>query len=94
MDYDIFHFGVVDGALRTSAPGILGSRVIVVDADQVDGAEVEIEAARILHAAPEYKVKLAHERFASRYFERTSAFASGIEGGLPRTARRFRNVSE
>ena len=59
---DIFHLGIVDGALGLAAPGVLGRRVAVVDANQIDAVEVEIEAARVLHAPAEYEVKLAHGR--------------------------------
>ena len=38
MDDDIFHLGIVDGALGGAAPGIFGRGVAVVNADQVDRA--------------------------------------------------------
>ena len=66
VDHDIFHFSVVDGALRGAAPGFLGGGIAVEQADEVDGVEVdEVEAARILDAASKDEVKLAQGRPAS-----------------------------
>jgi hypothetical protein len=61
VDHDIFHFRVVDRALGLAAPGVFGSRVAVVNADEVDAVEIdEVEAASRIRAASEHEVKLAH----------------------------------
>ena len=57
---DVFYLGIVDGALRLAAPGVLGRRITVVDADDVDRVEVEFEPARVLDPPAEDQVKLAH----------------------------------
>ena len=46
MDDDIFHLGIVDGALGGAAPGFVGGRIIVVDADEVDRIEIGEFAGR------------------------------------------------
>ena len=46
VDHDIFHLGIVDGALGGAAPGFLGLGIAVEQADEVDLFEVgEFEAA-------------------------------------------------
>ena len=66
VDDNIFHFGIVVAALRRAAPGVFRGGIAVVDADQIDMIEVgELQAARILDAAAEDEVKLAHGRAAS-----------------------------
>ena len=61
VNNDIFHLGIVDGALRAAAPGFFGFGVIIEEADEVDRVQIdEIEAAWVFDAAPEYQVKLAH----------------------------------
>jgi hypothetical protein len=62
VDDDIFHLGVVDGALGSAAPGVEGAGIIGEEADEIDRGEVEIEPARILDPAAEDEVELAHER--------------------------------
>ena len=66
VDDDIFHFGIVDGALGRAAPGVLGLRIAVEQPDEVDAVQIdEVEALRVLDPAAEYQVKLAHGRLAS-----------------------------
>jgi len=66
VNHDIFHFRIVDAALRRAAPRVLRGGIIVVDSDQVDMVEVgELQAARILDAATEDEKKLAPGRAAS-----------------------------
>src|SRR4051812_15641193 len=60
VDDDIFHLGIVDGALGGGAPGVERGGIVRIDADDVDRREVEIEAARILDPAAEDEVQLAH----------------------------------
>ena len=60
VDDDIFHLGVVDGALGAAAPGVERAGIIGIEADQVDRVEVEVEAARILDPAAEHQMELAH----------------------------------
>ncbi len=71
VDDDIFHLGVVDGALGGAAPGFLGFGIAVEQADEVDGIEIgEVEAAGIADAAAEDEMKLAHARPASTKIRR------------------------
>src|SRR6476619_1801545 len=66
VDDDIFHLGVVDGALGRDAPGLFGLGIAVEQADEIDRVQIgEVKAARILDAAAEDEVKLAHGRPAS-----------------------------
>jgi hypothetical protein len=60
MDHHELHFGIVNGALRRCAPGFLGLREIGEDADDFDRRFVEIERLRILDAAAEHEMELAH----------------------------------
>ena len=63
---DIFHFSVVDGALGGAAPGFFGIGVIVEHADEIETLEIDkFKTARILDAAAEDEMKLAHGRPAS-----------------------------
>ena len=41
MDDHIFHFGIVDGALRPSAPGLLGLGIAVEKTDEVDPVQID-----------------------------------------------------
>ena len=78
VDHDIFHFGVVDGALGLAAPRILGVGVIIEQADQVDRTLIdEVETLRILDATAEHEVKLAHARPAS---SKSGACEPGLRG--------------
>src|SRR4051794_4729415 len=64
---DIFHLGIVYGALRAAAPRFFGLRVIIEEADEIDRVQIdEIEAARVFDPASEYQVQLAHGGPASR----------------------------
>ena len=85
MDHDIFHLGIVDGALRCAAPCVLRGRIAVVDTDNVDGVHVELEAARIFDPAAEHEVKLAHTGSLAE-LRAASAFgiARGVERGIGR----------
>lgn len=57
MDDDIFHLRIVNGALRRGAPRFFGRIIVVVKADDVQVIQArEVEAARIVHAAPEDEV--------------------------------------
>ena len=60
VDDDIFHLGVVDGALGVAAPGVERAGIIGKEADEVDRGEVEVEALRILDPAAEDEMELAH----------------------------------
>jgi hypothetical protein len=61
VDDHIFHLGIVDRALGIGAPGFLGVGIIVEQADDIDVREIdEVEALRVLDAAAEHEVKLAH----------------------------------
>ena len=56
VDDDIFHLGIVDGALGLAAPRVLGLGIAFVEADQVDLVEIdEFEAARVLDPAAEHQ---------------------------------------
>lgn len=58
---DVPHFGVVDGALRCTAPGLLGLRIVVEQSDEVDRVQIgEVQALRVFDPAAEYEVELAH----------------------------------
>ena len=62
VDHDIFHLGIIDGALGGGAPGFLRCREAVEQTDEVDLVEVdEFQALRILDPPAEYQVKLAHD---------------------------------
>ena len=52
MDDHIFHLGIVDSVLGTAAPRILGRGIAVVDADEVEGVEIEVERSRSLTRPP------------------------------------------
>src|SRR4029079_13065546 len=58
--------GIVDRAVGRAAPGILGSGIAVVDADEVDAVHVKVEALPVLDHSPKYEVKLARSAPASR----------------------------
>jgi hypothetical protein len=60
VDDHIFHLGIVNGALRLAAPGVLGRGEAVVNADEVDRIEVEVEPLRIRDPTAKDQVKLAH----------------------------------
>ncbi len=66
MDDDVFHLGVIDGALRRASPCFLGVGIIAEQSDQIHLVEIdEIKTLRIRDPAPEHEVKLAHGRRAS-----------------------------
>jgi len=66
MDDDIFHLGIIDGALGRASPSLLGIGIIVEKPDQIHLVEIdEVEALRVRDAAAEHEVKLAHGRRAS-----------------------------
>ena len=61
VDDDIFHFGVVDGALRGAAPCLFGLFIVRIEADNVAVGEVdEVEALRIADASTEHEMQFAH----------------------------------
>jgi len=63
----IFHLGIIDRALGPAAPGLFGLSIALKKADEVDVVEIdEVQAARILNAASENEMKLAHGAPASR----------------------------
>ena len=62
MDHHIFHFGIIDGALRSPAPGFFSRGHIGINADHVDIVEVgKFKALRIFDAATENKMQFAHK---------------------------------
>ena len=70
---DIFHLGIVDGALRGGAPRLFGRGVIGKDTDHVELGRVDkVERLRILHASAENEMQLAH----------TSLLGKGLPQGL------------
>src|SRR5215212_1478173 len=86
MDHHIFHLGVVDRALGGAAPRVLGRRIAVVQADQVDMVEIdEFQAGGILDPAAEDEVKLAHGRAAS-IKDSADSIGRVIQSDGPRTA--------
>src|SRR6185369_10031646 len=64
-----------------AAPCVLGSGIAVVDADEIDGLEVEVEAARVLDPATEDQVQLAHRAppLIVQPWLRTAATAASAE---------------
>src|SRR3546814_17806635 len=51
---DIFHLGIVDGALRGGAPRLFGRLIVGKQADDVEGVQIdEIEVLRIADASAE-----------------------------------------
>src|SRR5947209_149034 len=62
VDHDIFHFGIIDGALRLPTPGFLGRRVAVVDTDEINRVKVEVETSRVPDSPAKDEMKFAHKR--------------------------------
>src|SRR3546814_11452 len=61
VDDDIFHLGIIHRSLGIGAPGVERARIIGEKADHVDRWKVdEFQAPRILDAAAEDEMKLAH----------------------------------
>src|SRR5688500_14986479 len=63
MDDDIFHFGIVDRALRGAAPCLFGRLIVRIEADDVEIVEVgKVEALRVADASAGNQGTLAHLR--------------------------------
>lgn len=61
VDHHIAHFGIVHRALRAAAPGIFGARIVRVDADKVDCAEIgKFKVLRVLDPPAHDEVQFLH----------------------------------
>jgi hypothetical protein len=61
MDDDIFHLGIIHGALSGAPPRVLGFLVSIVEANHVDLGQIfEIEPLRIPDSSAEYQMHFAH----------------------------------
>src|ERR1700751_1194043 len=67
MDDEIAHLRVIDGVLRLAPPGRMGARVIRIDADDVELAEVlEFDIAKAREFAAEHQMQqLFRPRFVA-----------------------------
>ena len=55
---NIFHLGIIDGALRSSLPGGFCLGVSGKDANHVEGCQIlEVQPLRVFHAAAENKME-------------------------------------
>jgi hypothetical protein len=60
MDHNVFHLGIVDGALGIRTPRVECAGIIGKHPDNVDRVEIEIETLWVLDPSAEDEVEAAH----------------------------------
>ncbi len=80
---DIFHFGVVDRALRRAAPGFFGAGIIGEHPDDVEFFQVgKLQRLGVFNPAPEHQMQFCVVQAFCPLVFFLGSLSGGLSGGL------------